>query len=119
MQPKTAARTIEEFHTVVDNLDKAISTALSTTTEKDYSREYANVTIAFRAIQYNTMTLANAVRSKLDSHRVDIRYGRVDIEKPDVNENTKKVDIPEGSQSKISSKEAKKKSTAKKKAKKQ
>ena len=103
MQPKTAAKTIEEFHVVVDNLDKAISTALATTTEKDYSKEYANVTTAFRAIQYNTMTLANAVRSKLDSHRVDIRYGRVDVKKP----GAEKVDVPDKEKSKKSSKKGK------------
>ena len=106
MQPKTAAKTIEEFHVVVDNLDKAISTALATTTEKDYSKEYANVTTAFRAIQYNTMTLANAVRSKLDSHRVDIRYGRVDVKKPD--ETTEKVDVPNKEKTKKSKKSSKK-----------
>lgn len=104
MQPKTAAKTIEEFHVVVDNLDKAISTALATTTEKDYSKEYANVTTAFRAIQYNTMTLANAVRSKLDSHRVDIRYGRVDVKKSD----TEKVDVPDKEEAKKSKKSSKK-----------
>lgn len=112
MSPQTAAQTIKEFHAVVDNLEKAIDTAMATTNERDYSKEYANVTVAFRAVQYNTMTLANAMRRKLDSHQIDIRYGRVksvDIPAKDVNKTAEKVDKPK----KSTKKTAKKKSTKK------
>lgn len=85
-----SAETIEEFQLVVNNLKKVIDEAMCTTTERDYSQANVNLTTAFRAVQYNVMTLANATRRKLDSHHVDIRYGRVDVKKPEADKATEK-----------------------------
>lgn len=72
-----SASTFEEFRAVVDELEKAYKAAQATTTDRDLSQAEVAVTTMFKAVQWNTYSLARELRKKLDSHRTDIVAGRV------------------------------------------
>lgn len=81
MITKTAS-TVDEFRTVVDELEKSYNKALKTTTDRDLSQVENELTTMFKAVQWNLYTLARALKGKLNSHRADIVAGRVPVEKP-------------------------------------
>lgn len=71
-----SAKTVDELRQVVDELEKSINVGLKSTTERELADAKARIRTAFLGLEWNIRTVAREVGTKLDSHLVDIRYGR-------------------------------------------
>lgn len=67
-----SANNLEEFRTVVDQLEKVYNKALKTTSDKDLSQAESELTTMYRALQLSLYSMARAQRNTLDAHRVKI-----------------------------------------------
>ena len=71
------AKTPAEYRKIVDDLEKAIENALKTTTDRDLSEANAKIRVIFQGLDANIRSMAQETSRKIDSHLVDIRYGRI------------------------------------------
>lgn len=72
-----SAKTVDELRGVVDELEKAIEKGKKSTTERELAQAKSEIRTAFLGLEWNIRTVAKEVGKNLDSHLVDIRYGRV------------------------------------------
>lgn len=86
-----SAKTVDELRQVVDELEKSINVGLKSTTERELADAEAGIRTAFLGLEWNIRTVAREIRTKLDSHRVDIRYGRTKAPLSPRPEETKEV----------------------------
>lgn len=102
-----SAKTVAEFRAMVDELGNLIDKMLKTDNDRDLSQSESELSTAFRGLQYNVYVLAGETKRQLDSHRANIRYGKVEQKVVDMANESAKDEIIKKAK-KITKKKAKK-----------